>query len=270
MKSSDMLSREGILNAVNTTWAGREVTYFDLTDSTNTQARILAEQGAPHGTLVVADQQDGGKGRRGRSWVSPAGEGIWMTILLRPEMNPINASMLTLVMALAAEKGIRETTGQNSLIKWPNDLVLNKKKICGILTEMSTDQMEIKYVLIGIGINVSQTEFPDEIKETATSLYKESGELIPRSKIIAGIMAALEEYYEIFMKTEDMSGLIEVYNERLVNLGNEVCILDPKGEFRGISTGINEAGGLMVRLEDGSETEVISGEVSVRGVYGYV
>lgn len=270
MKSSDMLSREGILNAVNTTWAGREVTYFDLTDSTNTQARILAEQGAPHGTLVVADQQDGGKGRRGRSWVSPAGEGIWMTILLRPEMNPINASMLTLVMALAAEKGIRETTGQKSLIKWPNDLVLNKKKICGILTEMSTDQMEIKYVLIGIGINVSQTEFPDEIKETATSLYKESGELTPRSKIIAGIMAALEEYYEIFMKTEDMSGLIEVYNERLVNLGNEVCILDPKGEFRGISTGINEAGGLMVRLEDGSETEVISGEVSVRGVYGYV
>ena len=93
MNRSDMFSREGILNAVNTKWAGCEVTYFDLTDSTNTQARILAEAGAPHGTLVVADQQDGGKGRRGRSWVSPAGEGIWMTILLRPDMNPVNASM---------------------------------------------------------------------------------------------------------------------------------------------------------------------------------
>ncbi len=270
MNRSDILSREEILSAMNTKWAGHAVTYFDLTDSTNTQARILAEEGAPHGTLVVADKQDGGKGRRGRTWVSPAGEGIWMTILLRPEMNPVNASMLTLVMALAAEKGIRETTGQESLIKWPNDLVLNKKKICGILTEMSTDQMKIKYVLIGIGINVSQTEFPDEIKATASSLYLESGEKIPRSRIIASIMAALEEYYDIFMKTEDMSGLIEEYNKRLVNLDNEVCILDPKGEFRGVATGINETGGLMVRLEDGSEKEVISGEVSVRGVYGYV
>lgn len=270
MNSYDRLSEESILKEIKTKWAGRSVRYFDLTDSTNTQARKMAEEGAPHGLLVIADQQDGGKGRRGRSWVSPAGEGIWMTILLRPEMNPVNASMLTLVMALAAEKGIRETCGQNSLIKWPNDLVLNKKKICGILTEMSTEQMEIKYVLIGIGINVSQTEFPEEIRSTASSLYLESGEKIPRSRIVAGIMSALEEYYEIFMQTEDMSGLIEEYNQRLVNMGNEVCILDPAGEFRGVSTGINQNGGLMVRLEDGSETEVISGEVSVRGVYGYV
>ncbi len=270
MNHSDMLFREGILSAMNTKWAGREVTYFDLTDSTNTQARILAEEGAPHGTLVVADKQNGGKGRRGRTWESPGGEGIWMSILLRPEMNPENASMLTLIMALAAEKGVREATGQKSLIKWPNDLVLNKKKICGILTEMSTQNMEIKYVIIGIGINVAQTDFPEEIKATATSLLLESGERIPRSKIIASIMSALEEYYEIFMKTEDMSALIDEYNERLVNLGNEVCILAPTGDFRGVSTGINAAGGLMVRLEDGTETEVISGEVSVRGVYGYV
>ena len=270
MNYTDMLSREEILKSMNTEWAGREVTYFDLTDSTNVQARILAENGAPHGTLVVADKQSGGKGRRGRSWESPGGEGIWMSILLRPDMNPVNASMLTLVMALAAEKGIREVTGLESQIKWPNDLVLNKKKICGILTEMSTEQMAIKYVIIGIGINVCQTEFPEEIKATATSLYLESGEKTPRSKIIAGIMAALEEYYKIFMETEDMSGLIEEYNQKLVNLNNEVCILAPTGDFRGVSTGINKTGGLMVRLEDGSETEVISGEVSVRGVYGYV
>lgn len=270
MSYNDMLSKEAILEATKTTWAGREVTYFDLTDSTNVQIRLLAEEGAPHGTLVVADRQTGGKGRRGRTWESPGGEGIWMSLLLRPQINPINASMLTLVMALAAEKGIREVTGLESRIKWPNDLVLNQKKICGILTEMSTDQMEIQYVIIGTGINVCQEVFPDEIKATATSLYLESGKRIPRSEIIGGIMKAFEEYYEKFMETEDMSGLMEEYNQKLVNLNNEVCILAPTGDFRGVSTGINRTGGLMVRLEDGSETEVISGEVSVRGVYGYV
>lgn len=270
MSTYDMLSKEAILNDTNTKWAGREAAYFDEVDSTNTLVRALAEKGAPHGTLVVADRQTGGKGRRGRTWESPGGEGIWMSLMLRPKMNPVNASMLTLIMALAAEKGIREVTGMECQIKWPNDLVLNKKKICGILTEMSTDQMEIQYVIIGIGINVCQETFPDEIKATATSLYLESGERIARSKIIGATMAAFEEYYEIFMETEDMSGLIEQYNQKLVNLNNEVCILAPDGEFRGISTGINRTGGLMVRLKDGSETEVISGEVSVRGVYGYV
>ena len=267
---TDMLSREEILKETKTCWAGQEVVYFDLTDSTNVQARILAEQGAAHGTLVVADRQTGGKGRRGRSWDSPGGEGIFMSLLLRPQVNVMNVSMLTLVMALAAEKGVREATGLESRIKWPNDLVLNKKKICGILTEMSTEQMEIQYVIIGTGINVCQTQFPEEIKTTATSLYLESGERISRSKIIGCVMAAFEEYYEKFMETEDMSGLMEEYNAKLVNLNNEVCILAPTGDFRGVSTGINKAGGLMVRLEDGSETEVISGEVSVRGVYGYV
>lgn len=270
MNNLDRLSREEILKETKTEWAGREVTYFDLTDSTNVQARILAEEGAPHGTLVVADRQTGGKGRRGRSWDSPGGVGIFMSLLLKPKMNAINASMLTLVMALAAEKGVREVTGLESRIKWPNDLVLNKKKICGILTEMSTDQTDIKYVIIGTGINVAQTEFPEEIKTTATSLYLESGKRYSRSELIGAIMKAFEEYYEKFMETEDMSCLIEEYNQRLVNLNNEVCILAPTGDFRGVSTGINSAGGLMVRLEDGSETEVISGEVSVRGVYGYV
>ena len=264
------MMKESIMKNLNTKWAGQNIVWFDRTDSTNVQIRRLAEEGAPHGTLAIADMQDGGKGRRGRSWMSPAGEGFWMSILLRPEIQAISASMLTLVMALAAEKGIREATGLSSLIKWPNDLVLNKKKICGILTEMSTDQMEIKYVIVGIGINVGQKEFPEELKKSGTSLYLETGESYDRSLIVAKIMEALEEYYEEFVKTEDMSGLLELYNEKLVNRGQEVCVLAPSGDFRGIARGINETGGLMVELEDGSLTEVISGEVSVRGVYGYV
>lgn len=259
-----------IVKPMNTKWAGREVVCLDVTDSTNIQARKLGEEGAPHGTLVVADKQEGGKGRRGRNWVSEPGVGIWMSVLMRPEISTLSVSMLTLVMAMATVKGIKEATGIESQIKWPNDLVVNKKKICGILTEMATEQMNIKYVIAGTGINVCQESFPEEIKDTATSLYLETGIRYDRAVIIEKTMEALEEYYEIFAKTEDMSALMEEYNQKLVNLGNEVCVLAPTGDFRGISEGINETGGLIVRLPDGTKTEVISGEVSVRGVYGYV
>lgn len=267
---SDILSKEELESSIHTEWAGRNVLFYDRTDSTNIRVRLAGESGAPHGTLAVAEVQEGGKGRRGRTWISPAGVGIWFSILLRPQIHPIAASMLTLVMALAARKGIYTSTGIETQIKWPNDLVLNRKKICGILTEMGTELMEIQYVIPGTGINVNQTEFPEEIRNTATSLYLETGKKYHRSHIIAEIMKALEEYYEIFIKTEDMSALMAEYNAELVNLGNEVCVLDPAGEFRGICEGINEKGGLIVRLPDGTETEVISGEVSVRGVYGYV
>ena len=268
--SADVLSKEELESTIHTKWAGANVAFFEETDSTNNEIRRLAEQGAPHGTLAVAERQLGGKGRRGRVWTSPAGVGIWMSMLLRPEIDPMAASMLTLVMALATRKGIETATGLRSEIKWPNDLVLNKKKICGILTEMSTELMEIQYVIPGTGINVNQTEFPDEIKATATSLRIESGKLQKRSEIIAAIMAAFEGYYDTFLKTQDMSGLIEEYNANLVNLGNEVCVLDPAGEYRGVSEGINKDGALLVRLSDGTLKEIISGEVSVRGVYGYV
>lgn len=268
--TSDVLSKEELESSIHTEWAGKNILFFDKTDSTNIRARVAGESGAPHGTLAVAEIQDGGKGRRGRTWISPPGVGIWMSILLRPQINPISASMLTLVMALAVRKGILEATGIETQIKWPNDLVLNRKKICGILTEMGTELMEIQYVIPGTGINVNQTEFAEEIRATATSLYLETGKKYQRSQIIAQTMKALETYYAVFVKTEDMSALMAEYNEGLVNLGKEVCVLDPSGEFRGVCEGINEKGGLLVQLPDGTQTEVISGEVSVRGVYGYV
>lgn len=268
--SADVLSKEELESTIYTKWAGTQVAFFEETDSTNNEIRRLAEQGAPHGTLAVAERQLGGKGRRGRVWTSPAGVGIWMSMLLRPQIDPMAASMLTLVMALSTRRGIEKATGLKSEIKWPNDLVLNKKKICGILTEMSTELMEIQYVIPGTGINVNQMEFPDDIKATATSLRIESGKIQKRSEIIAAIMEAFEGYYDTFIETQDMSGLIEEYNANLVNLGNEVCVLDPAGEYRGVSEGINKEGALLVRLSDGTLKEIISGEVSVRGVYGYV
>ena len=268
--AGDVLSEAELLSCLKTEWAGGRTVYFDATDSTNVQAKRLAEAHAPHGTLVVSDRQDGGKGRRGRSWASPSGVGIWMSLILRPEIAPSSASMLTLAAALAVRKGILEETGLSPLIKWPNDLVLNGKKICGILTEMSTELMEIQYVITGIGINVNQKEFPPEIRDTATSLSLEAGRSFRRSSLIAAILKAFEKDYTAFLKTGDLSLLLEEYNACLVNRGKEVCILDPSGEYRAVAEGIDESGSLLVTLPDGTRREIISGEVSVRGIYGYV
>lgn len=268
--AGDVLSEAELLSCLKTEWAGGRTVYFDATDSTNVQAKRLAEAHAPHGTLVVSDRQDGGKGRRGRSWASPSGVGIWMSLILRPEIAPSSASMLTLAAALAVREGIREETGLSPLIKWPNDLVLNGMKICGILTEMSTELMEIQYVITGIGINVNQREFPSEIRDTATSLSLEAGRCFRRSSLIAAILKAFEKDYAAFLKTGDLSLLLEEYNACLVNRGKEVCILDPSGEYRAVAEGIDESGSLLVTLPDGTRREIISGEVSVRGIYGYV
>ena len=268
--AEDILSREEILSSMKGQWAGKEVLYFDETDSTNTEAKKAAENGAPHGTLTVAERQTGGKGRRGRTWDSPGGTGIFMSLVLRPDMAPVHASMLTLVAALAAARGIEQCAQVKPLIKWPNDIVINGRKVCGILTEMSAGPDCINYVVTGIGINVNMEQFPEEIRQVAASIYTESGKKIRRSVLISAVMEAFEEYYGVFMKTADMSGLLEEYNGKLANCGRTVRVLDPAGEYSGTAQGINSLGELLVETEDKAVKTVISGEVSGRGIYGYV
>ncbi len=270
VESGDVMSEAELKSVIKTCWAGQNIRFCEQVDSTNNEARRLADQGAPHGTLVVAELQTAGKGRRGRFWTSPKGSGIWMSLILRPDFAPEQASMLTLVAAMAVETGIRKITGQDCRIKWPNDIVLDGKKICGILTEMSTEEDCIRHVVVGIGINVNILEFPEEIGKTATSLALKSGKEIRRAPLVNAVMQAWEDYYGRYRETLDMSGLREEYNGRLVNCEREVKVLAPKGEYCGISHGINDAGELLVELENGELREVISGEVSVRGIYGYV
>lgn len=270
MESGDVLSEAELKSVIKTERAGQNLVYLNQVDSTNNEARRQAEQGAPDGTLVVAELQTAGKGRRGRFWTSPPGTGIWMSLLLRPDFAPEHASSLTLVAAMAVETGIREAAGLDCQIKWPNDIVLEGKKICGILTEMSTEEDCIRHVVVGIGINVNIEEFPEEIGATATSLAIVSGSTIKRAPLVDAVMRAWEQYYAQFQRTLDMSGLKDVYNEHLVNLGREVKVLAPRGEYSGISHGINDGGELLVELESKEMRSVISGEVSVRGVYGYV
>ncbi|MCI8834854.1 MAG: biotin--[acetyl-CoA-carboxylase] ligase [Ruminococcus sp.] len=271
-KSPDVVSREELESLLlkKTKWAGQKICYFAETDSTNIQAKRLGEEGAPHGTLVVADKQNAGRGRRGKGWESPSGHSVYMTLLLRPEIPPVKAPMLTLVMAYSVAEGLRFAAGVDARIKWPNDIVLHGKKLVGILTEMSTEIDFINHVVIGVGINVNMDSFPEEIADTATSLKIETGQVQKRGPLIVEILRRFEKNYETYLKTEDLSGLREAYNHLLVNCEREVQILGARDSYRAVALGINDGGELLVKKEDGSVEAVYAGEVSVRGIYGYV
>ena len=245
-----------------------QIIYLDEVDSTNNYARLMADK-INSDFLVVADMQTLGKGRMGRSWSSPAGVGIFMSLCIKPEMAVEKASMITLVTAISICDAIEELYPISATIKWPNDIVINSKKISGILTEMSSDMDGIKYIISGMGINVNNKEFPDDIKDMASSLLIETGILMDRSKLIACIIYHFYKNFHIFLKTEDMSGLKENYEKHLANIGKEVKILDPKGEYNAIALSIDESGALLVNTE-GKIKRIISGEVSVRGLYGYI
>lgn len=270
MAAPDLMTEAEIKSLMHTEWVAKEVLYFDTIDSTNTKAQELAEKGYQSGTLVVADKQESGKGRRGRSWVSPSGTGIFMTLMIKPDINPNNASMLTLVAALAVAKAITSVTGEKALIKWPNDIVINGKKVCGILTEMNAQFDYINHIVVGIGINVHNESFPEEISQMASSLMIEAGgKRFHRAQIIAETMSYFEQYYDTFLKTQDLSALVREYDELLVNRNKSVRVLDPKEPFDGKAMGITPKGELIVDTWE-SRKLVSSGEVSVRGIYGYV
>lgn len=258
----------------DTRWIGKQRYHFEEIDSTNKKAKELIYLNDIHGILVTADSQTAGVGRRGRSWSSEKKTGIYMSLLLKPDIQADRASMLTLVAALAVNASINELLQINhsekqAQIKWPNDIVINGKKICGILTEMTLNGSRIEAVIIGIGINVSNTVFHEEIAATASSLYLETGVLYEQELLIQDIWKKFEEYYAQFIETGNLCLLKEEYESYLVNKNEKVKVLDPKGEYTGVAKGITNTGELLVDTETGLET-VSGGEVSVRGIYGYV
>ncbi len=272
---ADVYSESEIASRLHTKWAGQRLVFYESTGSTNPDAKRLAEEGAPHGTTVAADRQTAGRGRRGRSWESPAGSSVYFTIVVRPSFAPDKASMITLVMALSVAEAIHGMTGLDAGIKWPNDIVVNGKKVVGILTEMSmTPEMnEIQFLVAGVGVNVNQESaeaFPEEIRKTATSLKIESGQRFDRAELLAQILSRFENNYETFEETLTLNALKERYEARLIGKGAAVRVLDPAGEYTGISRGITGTGELIVEKETGETVLVYAGEVSVRGLYGYV
>ena len=243
VSTPDILSENELRSIRKTQWLGNKIYYEPEMDSTNTRAMQLAEKGAPHGTLVVTDHQLNGRGRRGRTWETPPGSAIAMTVLLRPKINPN--------------------------IKWPNDIIINRKKVSGILTEMSAQADYVNHIVVGIGINVHVEEFPEELSKVATSIFLEVGVKINRAALIERICEYFEAYFELFLRTEDLSGIAKQYDAYMVNRNQPVKVLDAKDPFEGTARGITTKGELLV---DTWETRrlVSSGEVSVRGIYGYV
>lgn len=270
-----LYNEETIKQAIHTKWAGNTVHFVKETDSTNIWAKALAREGTPHGTLAVTEFQSAGRGRFDRKWTSPVGSSVMMTLVLRPEFSPLYASMLTLVMGLSVAQAA-EKMGFESSIKWPNDVVISGKKICGILTEMSVNVDKIDFVVIGVGINVNTESFPGEVADKATSLYIESGRnkdnsrKFDRNQVIAAVMEAFEKNYEEFEKNCDLTQLKAEYERLLANKDQRVRVLDSSSPYEGICRGITKTGELLVECKDGITKEVGAGEVSVRGLYSYV
>ena len=240
----DRITADAIKSCLETKWMAKNLEYYDEIDSTNNRAKALGEAGGADGTLFVAETQTAGKGRRGRCWQSPAGSSISMSM--------------------------REKTELDIGIKWPNDLVVSGKKISGILTEMSAEIDYINHVVIGIGINVNMESFPEDIAKTATSLRIEAGKEFRRFELIAAIMEYFEKAYEAVCEAGSLEPIMEDYNRLLVNCGRRVRVLEPEHEYDALALGIDKTGELQVECEDGSRKSVFAGEVSVRGIYGYV
>lgn len=259
------MTKESILAGLETNWAGCEIIYFEETDSTNRQARMLAADGAKHGTLVIADTQTAGRGRRGRGWISPAGEGIFMSLIVRPQVHPSQVAKMSLTLALAVGKAIERETGLDARIKWPNDIVIGGRKVCGLLLEMDASAEKVNSITAGVGINVHQTAFDEEIAHTASSLDLLAGRRVSRSAIVR---AFLEEFERASSLADE--AMMDAYRARSATIGQRVQVIGLSGTYTGTATGITQSGTLLVELETGEVREVIAADVSVRGVMGYV
>lgn len=266
--SGTRLNTEEIRSRLTDEGTGCRLFYREEVDSTNEWAKREARKGAASGSVFLAERQTAGKGRRGRAWNTAEGTSVSMSLLLRPDLPVDRVSMLTLVMGMAAADGIRKAGGLDVQIKWPNDVIAGGRKLCGILTEMSSGA---DFVVIGIGINVNVPEFPAELADVATSLFLELGKTVSRECVTAETLNFFRHYYSVFGETADFSGLSGRYEELLANRGCQVRVLDPAAPFCGTALGINDRGELLVKRDDTGETEAVyAGEVSVRGIYGYV
>ena len=245
--------------------------WFSSIDSTNTRARELARQGAAHGTVLIADHQTGGRGRRGRSFHSPAGSGIYLSVILRPHCAPQQIMHLTCAAAVAMCDAVESAAGFRPGIKWTNDLVCGKRKVAGVLTELGFDSHgNVDFAVVGIGINCCQqeSEFPEEIRGIAGSLASVTGQQIDRAVVAAAMMDAVYR-----MDAELLDGkthMMNRYRQDCITLGREISLVRGEEVRHGTALDIDEDGALVVRFSDGQISTVNSGEVSVRGMYGYV
>lgn len=274
LSSPDNLTEAEILPGLHTKRIATELKVFARIDSTNNYLKREAQNGLTDGFAVVADQQTGGRGRLGRSFASPEGKGIYYSALLRPNVPPEQAVNLTAYVAVAVCNGIQTVTGIRPQIKWTNDIVLNQRKICGILTEMAIEgeTNALQYIVTGIGVNVNQTEedWPEALRPIAGSIAQAIGHPVQRGKLAAQLLNALDEVYCNWL-AGNRKQYLEQYRKDCLTIGRQVKIVRPDGaETVATAIAVDDQFGLVIRLPDGHEETVSSGEVSVRGLYGYL
>lgn len=260
-RSPDKLSKNTLNWQLDTEWVGRKIIFEEELDSTQVLAKSLADQGAVHGTVVIADQQTSGKGTKGRSWHSPSGTGIWMSLIIRPDFGPREAAQLTLAAAVAIARVFRQND-IDAHIKWPNDIYLGGKKLAGILTEMQAEQDYIQHIVLGIGININQTasEIAPDIRNKATSLRIETDKEWKRQDLIHLIWKAFEDVYSLYIK-KGFPHIREEWMQYALRLGYRVKATTPSAVFEAVFKGIGEDGELILENDDGSIQHLYSAEL---------
>jgi BirA family biotin operon repressor/biotin-[acetyl-CoA-carboxylase] ligase len=262
MEDNSSIFSEQIRDGLSTRWLGRTIHCYDAVESTNLIAIKLAQQGEPEGSVVLADQQLSGRGRGSRSWHSPAGVGIYCSIVLRPKMPPAKAQLLTLMAGVSIVEAIALKTGLSPRVKWPNDILINDKKVAGILLESRVSAGQIGYSVIGFGINVnnSSADFPEDIRVNASSLLMELKKPVDRSTLVIEIFSELERLYHRFQR-KDFPVILEQWRHYSSTLGQRVRIWQKDKATEGIAVDLTEDGGLLLKLEGGKQIVIHAGDV---------
>lgn len=268
----DSYNYSDLEKALDTKLIGKEIRLFDLVDSTNVIAKDWAIKGGPEGGLVIAEGQTRGRGRLGRSWASPKGKGLWMSLILRPNIGAEDIFIMTIIVSLALRRTLVKLGLENTKIKWPNDIVVNERKMSGILLDLISYGMDVDSIIVGIGINVNmdRDDIPEEVRHKASSLKLELGRGIDRSYLLSILVKELEDIYLSFLEDKNKDMLMAEYKEHSIILNKKVRVISAKEEFLGLAKDYGEDGSLIVEKSEGSTVRVLAGDVSIRGEDGYV
>jgi len=259
----DLLSEAKLKSVIKTELLANKIYAFWSVGSTNEFAYSRASQGEMEGTLVIAEQQSKGRGRKFRSWDSPFNKGLWFSLILRPELPASRAGLVPYLAGVSVAQAVENSLSLKSSVKWPNDLLLNGRKYCGILSEVEFENRQIRFIILGIGINVNHKneDFPAEFREQATSLRIESGLLIDRSQLLAEVIWQLEQNY-IIMKQQGFEIIVDNWKKRCPQLGKLVTIVQDDKNFQGIFEQLNDEGCMLLRTQDGQLKKIVAGDIT--------
>ncbi len=264
LETPDTLISSEVAADLGTAVVGREVVYLEQTDSTNMQARQLAEGGAAEGLVVIADRQSSGRGRMGRFWVSPPGVNLYLSVVLRPPIEPRHATQMTFLTATAVAEAIEASGDFAPQLKWPNDVLLNGKKVAGLLNELNAETEQIHFMILGIGVNLNMTpeQFPSDLRAPATSLLNEGGGKVSRLAFTRTLLQRIDHHYRIYLD-EGFAPIMAAWERRSHMIGRQVEVDYQHSRLTGTVTGLDEAGALLLRLPNGAEERVLAGDVKL-------